>query len=319
MGLYKQERLKRIKTIEIGLTSKCNLKCPLCTRNKDLFKMNWKFEPKDIDYIKLITFINYIKPEEVKLVGAVGEPTLYPHFFKLLKFLKENNIKIWLSTNGVTHSTKWWKMVRDLIPTGSVINIDLDHTEEDKQLYRRGTNLTKLKENLKEIANNPNYIVRAQRIDFDWNKDNYDYFQTEVLKWGFDEVYNIPCYNFKQEEFTEDLTFWSHPKQKDYELLDRMNKLNQTRDNIVCESNREGLIYVNYLGEITPCCYINDLVLQSPKPDFNNIHFVNNYENIITEYFERIDNPETSWYKTTCKKFCTKINRQLYKEFNLDP
>ena len=78
-----------IKQIEIGLTSNCNLKCPLCTRNKKIFKTLPKFKPENLDLDKLKEFISFVRPKEVKLVGAVGEPTLYPKFYELLKFLKE--------------------------------------------------------------------------------------------------------------------------------------------------------------------------------------------------------------------------------------
>ena len=64
------------KIIEIGLTSNCNLKCPLCTRNKIIFSKKDsfpKYRPNELDLNTLIEFIRYINPEEVKLVGAVGE------------------------------------------------------------------------------------------------------------------------------------------------------------------------------------------------------------------------------------------------------
>lgn len=313
--------MKIIKEIEIGLTSHCNLTCPLCTRNKNIFKILPKFRPKNLEINRLKEFINFINPEEVKLVGAVGEPTLYPYFYELLKFLKTNNIKIWLSTNGVTHNIKWWNKIKEVIPKNSIINIDLDHTDEDMQLYRRGTNLKKLKDHLEILAKyqNKDYILKAQRINFDWNKNNYNFFMEEVLNWGFDEVYNIPCYDFNPNEFKEDLSFWKHEKQDKYKLLKRINTLNSKKQNlcIKCESKKDKLIYLNYLGEVIPCCYINDIILKE-ETLIGNI-YDDNFNDLIKNYFKIIDNPIESKYKETCIKFCTKINRQVYKEFNLDP
>ena len=81
-------------SIEIGLHSKCNLHCPLCTRSKKFFldnKDHRKFN-NELDFEDLKNAILTIKPQELKLVGAICEPTMYYKFIELLEFCKEQNI-----------------------------------------------------------------------------------------------------------------------------------------------------------------------------------------------------------------------------------
>jgi len=82
-------------SLVIHLTNKCNLSCDFCyIKNRD--KM------QELDYDKLINFIDVIKPKSVELTG--GEPCLYPNIDKLIYHLLDNNIKIGIYTNG----TRLW-------------------------------------------------------------------------------------------------------------------------------------------------------------------------------------------------------------------
>ena len=323
----------QIKSIEIGLTSNCNLKCPLCTRAKDIFqdKVNYpKFRQTEIDFNKLKEFIKVVKPEEVKLVGAVGEPTLYTHFIPLMKFLKENNIRVWLSTNGSTYKSDWWFELAQNIPDGSILNFDIDSPDYNNNTYRRGSNYDKVINNIIALESYPdsNFKIRAQRIDFKWNKYNYpgpdskgkDNFIDNLKYRGIKniELYNIPCYDFNQEEFSEpDLeTTYDHSNLMNYKRLNkwktRMLESNQPIQ-LLFESKKQQVIYLNYLGEVLPCCYINDVSLKEKEARLN--IYNNSIQECLDEYFNVINNPTTY----TCKYFCSSIARKLYQQFNLDP
>lgn len=326
----------QIKTIEIGLTSRCNLKCPLCTRAKDIFhdKENYpKFKPTELDFNKLKEFIEFIEPTEVKLVGAVGEPTLYTHFMKLMKFLKESNIKVWLSTNGSTYKSDWWYELAQHIPAGSVLNFDIDSPDYDNNTYRRGSNYDKVINNIIALEANveyqQNFKIRAQRIDFKWNQYNYsgpnskgkENFIDNLRYRGIKniELYNIPCYDFNQEEFSEpDLEIkFDHLNLNNYKRLNRwkgrMLESKTMEINIDCDSKHQKLIYLNYVGEVLPCCYLNDVSLKEKELGIN--IYQNSMEECLDNYYSIINNP-TSY---TCKYFCSSLARKLYKQFNLDP
>ncbi len=314
------------KIIEIGLTSNCNLKCPLCTRNKIIFSKKDsfpKYRPNELDLNTLIEFIRYINPEEVKLVGAVGEPTLYKHFLELMLFLKQAEIKVWLSSNGSTHNPSWWKKLAEYIPDGSTINIDIDHTDKEAQkIYRRGSDLDSILSNVKALnMENRNFTIRAQRIIFDWNQDNQEEYFKIIPTLGFDSIYEIPCYDYRPEEFKEDVKFFTHPKLNEYKLFRLTGSTSLTsskRDQVIeCEAKKYKMIYLNYLGEVMPCCYINDEILKSKH------RYINIYENspveILELYNKKINNPLSDDYSDVCNKFCNKLGKKFCKIFKLDP
>ena len=312
--------MNQIKIIEIGLTGMCNLKCPLCTRAKIIFKDKDsypKFKPVELEFNTLLNFIKFINPDEIKLVGAIGEPTLYSRFYDLLLELNKLNIKIWLSTNGSTHNKEWWEKIATTIPKNSIINIDMD-SSTDNNYYRKGSDINKIKEVLSTLTdkNNNGYTVRLQKIDFDWNKnDKLDTILNDKI-----ELYEIPCYDFNPDEFLDKTLEekYSHPKLDIYKQLNKWKQKaiennSEHLQKIECDSKVQNLIYLNYLGEVLPCCYINDTSLKEKKlrPTIYNTKF----ETLLNDYYNNINNP----VQPECKWFCAKKCRKLYKEFGLDP
>jgi len=85
------EKNPRPICLVLHVTSKCNLDCDFCyIKNRD--------RNQELDYDKLIKFIDVIKPKSVQLTG--GEPCLYPYINTLIMYLQSHNIKIGMLTNG---------------------------------------------------------------------------------------------------------------------------------------------------------------------------------------------------------------------------
>ena len=313
-------------SIEIGLHSKCNLHCPLCTRSKKFFldnKDHRKFN-NELDFEDLKNAILTIKPQELKLVGAICEPTMYYKFIELLEFCKEQNISIWLSTNGSYGSEKFWERVTQAIPKNSVLNFDIGHTQ--KQLYRK-SNTEKIIRNIKIVQKgiNPEDSIRieALRIEFNWNKDDEKNLEELTKDLGIG-LYKIPCYDYNPNEFKEDISFWDHPKKLYYQKINKLKILNTKEIN--CEALTTNSIYINYLGYIMPCCYINDLLLSENielyetgiRNKFLNIKDRPIIEEITLNYRNAIDSKDQK-IRNCCSKFCSSFKRKLYKNFKLDP
>lgn len=321
--------IKSIEILELGLNSICNLSCPLCTRNKIIFKNKEdhpKYKATNIDFHSMLKFIDELTNlKEIKIVGAVGEPTLYPFFLELLDYCNVNKIKIWLSTNGSTRDKEWWYQVGRLITEDSIINFDIDHTEQLKQkTYRRGSDLNKIRENILSVQqamkdHNKNIILRGQRIDFDWNKDDKKQF-IEYCNTLQIEPYDIPCYDYDQKDFNEDVSFYTHPKEIEYKLFRKSSEVKIKYNDIICASKKDKLIYLNYMGEVIPCCYINDEILKD-KHRYINIYdnsvgeIIANYNLIINQNVDLKFNV----FGNICHKFCNKFSRNLCKKYGLDP
>jgi len=110
---------------EIAVTGRCNFACTYCNR------MGGQI---DLDQVCAFITENCSTLRHVQLTG--GEPTLYPHLKKLCRFIKDQGIKVGISTNG----SATMDLYRALDP--HMFSISLDDYDEDI-LKQRG--YTKIK------------------------------------------------------------------------------------------------------------------------------------------------------------------------------
>jgi radical SAM protein with 4Fe4S-binding SPASM domain len=82
-------------TIQIEATSKCNLRCPVCSHSRE------NDSGKHLTVGELERIVDRLPSslKQVKLSG-IGEPLLSPHFFSLIDFLAERRIMCSFYTNG---------------------------------------------------------------------------------------------------------------------------------------------------------------------------------------------------------------------------
>lgn len=78
------------------LTYYCNSKCNWCYA-KDMVNLKHSHIPFKLAK-KIIKLLSIIGIKELNLIG--GEPTLYPHFFDIIKFCNECGIMVSITTNG---------------------------------------------------------------------------------------------------------------------------------------------------------------------------------------------------------------------------
>ena len=159
-----------IKTVYIGLNNSCNLKCPMCTRQMT----NHIFDNTYININNIIRFLDILKDlETIEIAGTVSEPTLYPHLFKLIKYLKSRNIFIIISTNGSTRNIKWWSKLGLMLDNNDEVIFAIDGSTQDiHQKYRVGSNLSKVLLNHKVFKQNSECKTTCQFIKFNYNQND---------------------------------------------------------------------------------------------------------------------------------------------------
>jgi MoaA/NifB/PqqE/SkfB family radical SAM enzyme len=138
------------------LTNVCNLNCIMCGRNaKDfkptVFSMDWfrYFEPM-FDVI-----------EEVTLMGW-GEPTMHPNFEEMLSIIDNHSARKYFCTNGMRLD-----VIKDALfkYNVDVFGVSVDGaTPETNNRIRRGSDLNKVVENLKEIVK----IKNEKGLKYPW-------------------------------------------------------------------------------------------------------------------------------------------------------
>lgn len=112
----------------IHLTNKCNLNCDFCyIKNSD--------RTQELDYDKLIKFIDVIKPKSVQLTG--GEPCLYPKINELIMYLAVKDIEIGMFTNGVHLKNIKYYILLEWLRVSINYYIDTDIEFKDTQYTRK--------------------------------------------------------------------------------------------------------------------------------------------------------------------------------------
>jgi MoaA/NifB/PqqE/SkfB family radical SAM enzyme len=136
--------LDELKMIHLELTSKCNALCPQCTRSIGGAEKNPNLELNDIT---LENFKKYIPVSVLKNLktllfnGNNGDPCTSNHLLNIVEYCRSINddIKIFINTNGGMRSPAWWSKLATLLrgSSGSV-QFGIDGDEETNSLYRVG-------------------------------------------------------------------------------------------------------------------------------------------------------------------------------------
>lgn len=139
---YLSERNQLGKRLMIlSVNQKCNLKCSYCrgdmddwydrlalnSKNKDLPKESWG---------ELINICNKINVGEILLTG--GEPLLYKHLHEFTLFLKENNIRFQLHTNGLSKKGLEYLAFLKKENLNPILNVSSELTKEMQGKVRGG-------------------------------------------------------------------------------------------------------------------------------------------------------------------------------------
>ncbi len=277
---------------QIEPTSRCNLKCKMCVRER--FPVgDMRFEDFKIILRKLNMLI------KIHLQG-LGEPFLHQDIFRMLKYAKQKGIITNLNSNA-TLFTK--DIVDKIIDSGlNEIAISIDSTnkkvfesirihgdfdkivnniklltstrDEMKSKLKVSLAVTIMKKNLEEL---PKFVDLANKLNID-----KIIFQTVQIKEDFVKIYskefsNTELVNTKKEQF-KNLINETKRRAKKYKI-----------DILFDEQDQKCVwpwrnIYITWQGYVTPCCKIVDF----KNPVFGNI---------INQSFKEI------WNSKTYKKF----------------
>ena len=302
-----------IISVELGLINQCVLKCRLCLRTEDVAKQLEK--DVALDYDALVIFLDALPNlKQLDLVGSISEPTLHKRIHDIVKYAKNRDISIRLSTNGNTFNTQWWGRFGPLFDEKDIVRFAVDgSTQEIHAKYRVGGKLSKVLGCHKAFKENSKAITVLQNIVFDYNVDDKD----NIRKIFMDEGFDI-C------EFT-------HTGDGDYEgnpsiiidnilpigeLLDRYKersgkiKPQPFNKNIKCNSLSNQQLYINHMGCVLPCDDMEETTFTDIE---NNITL---QDNTMQECFDHINSIiKKRFFNKTCERCCGPRERQLKEDY----
>lgn len=102
IGAWKDKVLCGPKSIYIDITTACNINCNFCWIHSSLIKKKYYKKNRYIEFDRLkeiILEISTWKTEEILLSGD-GEPTLHPDINRIIDYITEKKIHLFLTTNA---------------------------------------------------------------------------------------------------------------------------------------------------------------------------------------------------------------------------
>lgn len=273
-----------INVAQIEITGKCNLNCKHCRGNGN------KNLKKDMPFDKIKEIINFAKNNSVdgyiEIVLSGGEPLLHPQLENILKFCKQENVLIEITTNGYLINQKFIDMFKENNVTTISISLDsITPQENDKFRGKEGAfdkainaikllNQNDIRTRIRSTISNSNIDEMEKIVLFaiDLNVDNIAF--GPIIPVGNavtlgDEMFNTP----EQMKNFIDLFYELKEKYKDKvnvvtnECLHGLHELDEYKTNDDTERMIDGcsagIVSFNVLinGNMTPCSMYHRKIL----------------------------------------------------------
>jgi sulfatase maturation enzyme AslB (radical SAM superfamily) len=147
------------KTINLELTSVCNLSCPGCIRTKLLQQKKLKHFYLGAEDVRLILLNN----PDVKCIffsGAVSDIIYYKDLFKVLEIINQvvDRPSLVFSTNGSGKKDSWWINFAKYLKAQDVILFAIDGLESTNHFYRIGSKWKSIINGIKTLQHYNNEV-----------------------------------------------------------------------------------------------------------------------------------------------------------------
>ena len=297
-----------ILDIELELTTICQAECLLCYRNYKSFDTHYPVDiVRPLDDIKN-QILEYKNLKWIRLVGSISEPTLYPEFLELVRFIKNKNINIEICTNGSTKSELFWRNLSNILTKNDKVYFTIcGSTQELHEKYRAGTNLQKILKNARYFRSK-NKNDYAQCIRFSYNDDDFNSERFNDMVSEFSNIYWTETFLLKDKsnyKIIDDIDYLTpfQEKRSQYNTIEKIaNKkwresLKGKTKRTWCKAFHEGRIQIDIHGNEYPCY----LFLEASGGKV----WDGNWEDIFNLKYE-------------CCKFCEESVVKLCNELDLD-
>lgn len=343
--------LDQIKIVHVEASSRCNSRCPMCSR----FTADGFVQPElnELDlsgevFYKLFTKDFTSQLDHVYFSGVYGDPCLNRSLPEFVHYLLDNGCRsVSIDTNGGYRSEQWWA---SLVHPAVMINFALDGTDnETLDKYRIGVVYDRVFSNMKAFISaggnaqwnfivfkhNEHQVEIAKQLAFDIgakfrlkvtqkfrgrknHKVMIDGIQHHTLEPPDQESLRHP--NVGTTEHFPISIF----KYKDYSKLSYLNV-----NKINCKIQQRQEIYLTSIGLLLPCCYLATYTHDSPgSAQFTSLHDLEKFNLKILSVHEVLENFKSisnKWDRTIeegnliiCLSTCgNKENTTLYHDDNL--
>lgn len=309
----------------VELTDKCNARCPQCSRNFIDPKTNvlserpeLAFKELSVDDFKAI-FDDFSYPiERFNFCGNFGDPFFAKDIYPITEYIgKELQSKqpgfmfAHFHTNGGFRSKKWWKeygkLMAEYFPNKHMVTFSIDGLEDTHHLYRVNTRYDRVVENARAFIEGGG-SAEWSFIKFGHNEHQLEEAKRRAKEYGFaafipvhtQRFWGKPEKNFifKGEDYTITAATDNQSKKRQDKALqyakDRNDIVTETKSKISCHVQQKQEVFIDCLGEVTPCCWIGSWVyrnkyLKDVRPNDPNHHPMFNMRDDRNAIVESLD------------------------------
>ncbi|MBC6415016.1 MAG: hypothetical protein GDA46_01300 [Bdellovibrionales bacterium] len=267
-----------IRSLQIEVTSRCNLMCPQCARVHD-GKLNPLLSLSELtpeDYDKIFFEEKIPSLQEVLFNGNFGDPVISKHIDYAIEILLQKGIAIKIFTNGSLRKASWWKNLGQLFAnTKNEIVFSIDGLKDTNFIYRVNSKWDKIMENVSAYLSS-GAKARWDFLIFKHNEHQVEEAKTLAKKMGFktflkkktkrfvteEKNLNVkfePIYN-KKGQFIKNLDKTSNSKKDVFEIILKKygsfeNYINKTPIHCKYKKDMKGL-YIDFMSCVWPCCWL---------------------------------------------------------------
>lgn len=319
-------KLQEITGIHLEVTSKCQAKCPMCSRNLQGGKVNPLIELEEVtlDQFKEWFSNDFVKQlKTLYMCGNLGDPIVAKDTLEIFRYLRETNpsINLRMHTNGSGRNLKWWE---ELAKLEVYVIFGIDGLGDTHSLYRINTDWNKIIENAKVFILNGGR-ARWDMIVFQHNEHQIEECRQLSNDLGFVEFTVKHTSRFRDGKLnvlndqgkTVNILY---PTSKSHSMIEKVMKAKEeVLPTIHCKVKKDNQIYVSATGTITPCCWTDmehDIPMSISRIDYLDKigHWPNLKNKTLSEifdsgYFDKIEQAWSTCGLKACSKQCGSFDR----------
>jgi len=238
--------MKKYRQLTTELTFRCNAKCPACHRWKDL-RINLN-DPKytiTLDNFKRLFNKELLNGLEWLVInGNFGDSVMNKQFRDIISYVKEQDTRILIHTNGGVHGHDYWTDVGNILTKDDIINFDLDGLQDTHHIYRVNTQFDKVFSNAQSVIATNRPQVHWKYIVFEHNKHQVETARQIAIDAGFTTFSTVKT---SRDIFAPKSGSFVHAKKTDAYL--------NAEKKIRCVWGDWGKWYISPEGLVFRCCW----------------------------------------------------------------
>lgn len=322
--------------VHIEFTSRCNLLCPQCARTKDgKVNPNLPLENMSLETVEKIFQELHNKIEYVHICGNYGDIIAYPYPMEAIDIIQKSGVKfIKIYTNGSARPKQFWQELGKKLSNGrGQVVFSIDGLDDTNHLYRVNSNFEKIIQNAKTYIDAGGDAV-WEFLPFKHNEHQVEQAENLAKELGFAQFILKKNPRFSPINNGEHHTLKPSDKyvhegvaRQEKMIMGETQQLTPTMFPISCKYNARRMIFIDFQGNVLPCCWHGNRFNPDSKSGSNE------FQKIIEGYPDNIFNVNfytikeilsNDWYSNdmqytikilkTCRKHCPLGNKMSNKD-----